>query len=50
MDDKNFAELLKALGKDKKAEDEAALEIPAPEIKARKAHAGKTFWQKWLEI
>ena len=50
MDDKNFAGLLKALGKDKKAEDEAAPEIPAPEIKARKAHVGKTFYDRWVKL
>ena len=48
MDDKEFAEVLKALGKDKKVEDEAVLEIPSVGIKAVKKRQGKTYYEKWL--
>ena len=46
MENKKFAELLEVLGKDKKAEDEAVLKIPSPEIKAHKADP-KTYFDKW---
>jgi len=50
MQDKEFNELLKALGKDKKVEDEE--ETPPksrPEIKMHKAGIGKTFYARWME-
>ena len=49
MDDKKFLELLKLCSKEKRVEGETPPEILV-ENKPSKAHTGKTFWQKWLEI
>ena len=49
MQDKEFNELLEALGrKDEKAEGEPVTKSQT-EIKTHKAHVGGTYYDRWLE-